>query len=457
MYKIIKKYKSVIIVFCLALFIFYSFIPPRKVDAVVAETVAVSGGVVVSTGSIVALVGSTLVASGVLLDSTANDGKICKYIVDELISTGTAINSFGVKTVEGGKQFLTWTSEGVNNFISTLDLVRSKGVPYDKIYVDAGFIPCVKGSILTFYLKGSYWTEHTVKYNYPYVINAKKYSGYPDFGGFSYYTSSTGVFDSTICGSSGGGITYTYSNASGESVCAELDNKYSVPIADDVIGSSVTNGNSVSYQPSIGMPLTPSIDNTGVLDSSLSMPYGKTWGDIAADMTIPQSTVVDTDTDTVTDTSGTIADGLLNIPILGTILKALLDILAFLKGLIENLINALKELLISLFVPSDTFFNNNFNNLKDILTSKIGYQQYIDVFKNNTGGNALKDLTINWNGNTIVVVKLTMFEKFRSLFNSLVYGFMFLGLAIYNYNQIYKIFRNNNYAKMSQTIDRIGK
>lgn len=145
---------------------------------------------------------------------------------------------------------------------------------------------------------------------------------------------------------------------------------------------------------------------------------------------------------------------------LDTIISLLNQIVTVISDIVVNIVNALIDGLLSLlqsvFVPAADFFMNNFNEIKGMIFDKIGYDQYVNIFGDGSS-KELKDITINWYGKTIVICKLTTFNYFRNLFNDLVYGFTFFGLAIYNYNQIYRIFRNNNYAKMEQTIERMKK
>lgn len=61
-----------------------------------------------------------------------------------------------------------------------------------------------------------------------------------------------------------------------------------------------------------------------------------------------------------------------DIPILGDLWSLLKAILDWLKGLLD----ALKTLLLSLFIPSPTFFTNYFNNLKNFVGARLGLLDY---------------------------------------------------------------------------------
>lgn len=143
--------------------------------------------------------------------------------------------------------------------------------------------------------------------------------------------------------------------------------------------------------------------------------------------------------------------------VLGSILEwlrgLLLDLFKFLEGLLEKLIELLKALLMALFVPSDTFVQDNVDMLKNQLEPKLPYSQYIQLFNDSYEGNQLKDIIINIYGQDVVIVKVTLFERFRELFNMGVYAVMFFLLAVYNYNNIYKLIRGTDYVSATNTIN----
>lgn len=130
-----------------------------------------------------------------------------------------------------------------------------------------------------------------------------------------------------------------------------------------------------------------------------------------------------------------------------------LSLFKFLLDLLEKLIQLLKELLISLFVPSDAFVQEKVDMLKNQLEPKLPYAQYIKLFDSSYEGNELKDIIINIYGQDVVIVKVTLFERFRDLFNTGVYAVTFFLLAVYNYNNIYKLIRGTDYVSATNTIN----
>lgn len=161
---------------------------------------------------------------------------------------------------------------------------------------------------------------------------------------------------------------------------------------------------------------------------------------------------VNTKVDDIPDTSIKDETGVLG-SILEWIKSLLLSLFKFLEGLLQKLIDLLKSLLIALFVPSDSFIQEKVDMLKNQLEPKLPYAQYIKLFDNAYEGNELKDIVINIYGQDVVIVKVTLFEHFRNLFNTGVYAVMFFLLAVYNYNNIYKLIRGTDYVSATNTIN----
>ncbi len=104
-------------------------------------------------------------------------------------------------------------------------------------------------------------------------------------------------------------------------------------------------------------------------DTNEDIPY-------VTDVVLSPSTELDLpDVDTSVDPdagSGSENPPITDIPILGDLWSLLKAILDWLKGLLE----ALKNLLLSLFIPSAGFFTNYFNNLKNFIGERLGLLYY---------------------------------------------------------------------------------
>lgn len=306
MKKIIKRF--FILFLCLTLSI-ASYTKQRANAVALVDDLVVGGGITVSTGAIVALAGTTLVAGGVYLDSTLNDSNVSKYVVSKMIETGNAMNYWGVRTYENGKQFLTWTADGISSFLDFVADTISSGVP---VSGSVGTFESVKGSVLTVYsTNGTKWIEHTSRYDegyYDVTYNGSEFA-------IVFHLPSLDYVQNVCSASSSVCLQWDYS-FNGQSVCAPVSSSlrdFNNVNASDVIGSSsVANDGSVCYQPSIGVPLenSPPLDGggVGVLNPSIDFPYGKTWDDLYPDISIPKDTDTGTDVPDIDVPSDTVFD-----------------------------------------------------------------------------------------------------------------------------------------------------
>lgn len=64
---------------------------------------------------------------------------------------------------------------------------------------------------------------------------------------------------------------------------------------------------------------------------------------------------------------------------LDTLLEWLQKIIDAINSLVDGIVNGILEGLKDLFIPDANFFNNNFNKIKDELSVKLGYMDFIDM------------------------------------------------------------------------------
>lgn len=440
----IKKYKVFIISLCLVSMFSFDFCQLR-VDAVVGvdDAVVVGGGVTIGTGTLVYAIGSCLVAGGVLLDTNTNDGRVCKYIASQMIASGNAAQYFGTKVLDGGKQVLTWTKDGLSYISSTLESLKTTGLPLESgisYYISAGgsvTFTCFKADGVS-----TYTSVVSISTAGNYTVNL-----IPS-------TISTGSYNYKIVRVSSGAIVASggplklasggFSISSGGSVCLDLPSSsvqsYNDTTASDVIGSgAVGSDGSVSYQPKVGIPISDNGTGTGVFDTPLSFPYGQTWGDITGDLSLPVDTPVDTPVDS--PTTGTIdtGKGILDIPILGDILKVLQKILDFLGtmigSLVTALINALEQLLTKLFVPTADMFNDFYSDIESNVKSKFPYSvSILNSLKVNA--DEFKDIHVTIWGHDCVIVSAQFVNDNISWIRVVTSCFWIFSLFVYVWRKI---------------------
>jgi hypothetical protein len=231
-----------------------------------------------------------------------------------------------------------------------------------------------------------------------------------------------------------------------DSICVSPENTGYKDL--DSVGASSVLGSTSSgaYNPSVGIPMSGG--NVGALNPSIDFPYGKTWDDLYPDISIPKDTDTDIpDVDVPSDTTGDITgeggSWVLNIPILGDILKVLLKILELLKTFVKTLIDALVSAITTLFVPSDTYFTDKFDGYRTTLIGKLGDNNF--DFLQQSGSN-IEDIYINIFGQQVCIVRITLFNKFKDFAFIVIRAFFYFFLILFNFNQVIKFLRGSIFS-----------
>lgn len=108
-----------------------------------------------------------------------------------------------------------------------------------------------------------------------------------------------------------------------------------------------------------------------------------------------------------------------------------------------------------LFVPADNFFTDNINDIKEKLSQKIPYQDYVTLFETIKTVSTGEDLSIDlpeYKISSDLTVKQKKFidfgkvTKYKETWYGWVRGFTFIFMIIYNINQITKFLRGINVA-----------
>lgn len=131
-------------------------------------------------------------------------------------------------------------------------------------------------------------------------------------------------------------------------------------------------------------------------------------------------------------------------PSLDGIAKGLSSILSAILSMPDKIIAGLKDLLISLFVPSPTYFNDKIDSLLVLLKSVLPFEEYLNLLEiiGDFSGGDLEDITITIMGATATVVSFGSFRDILPTVRSWVRGVFFVFMVIYYINQIYKLIRN---------------
>lgn len=152
--------------------------------------------------------------------------------------------------------------------------------------------------------------------------------------------------------------------------------------------------------------------------------------------------------------------------ILYDVLNFLGSLLDYLNPFSENffvykLLELLGNLLEDLFVPGDDYFNSNIDSLKSSLSTKIPYDDYIQIFgtiENVESGNTSN---VNLNNYTVAGKQFSINNfidfgwilQYKENWYSWARGIIFILLIIYNINQIMKLFRGYGVAEGNSRIN----
>lgn len=451
-----RKKINILLSFLIAFNIFSFAFSPRPVHAVAfVDDVVLAGGVTVSTGALVALAGSTLIAGGVYLDATLNDGDISKYIVNKMIATGNAMEYWGVKTLENGKQFLTWTANGIQSFWDTLTDINDTGYTNadSEGYTHFSLNKSVGSDRVTLFTPTSGEIEVITSAGYTYRVHCNNYTdkvvGYCFTEGqfcigFYRIGQTSGWAGSRFIGRDIDSIKVKCKDSS---ICVDTPQKYKdvdFGKVQDVIGST----SSGSYQPSVGIPLH---SNDGVMSPSIDFPYGKSWDELFPDISVPAddsvvgnpdiSIPVEGSTTGTIETTGT-GSWVLNIPILGDILKVLLNILSFLKNLISSLISALIEMFKAIVVPDVDALKSEFISFKDNVSNIFHIPDTLDISKNANAPVCVYTFVVL--GVSVVLdFSFLLSDDVISFIHIVVAGLSLFLLSWYNYSKIYTLLRGH--------------
>jgi len=131
-------------------------------------------------------------------------------------------------------------------------------------------------------------------------------------------------------------------------------------------------------------------------------------------------------------------------PSLDGITKVLSSILSAIISIPDRIITGLKELLISLFVPSPDYFSNKIDSLLSLLKSVLPYADYINMLETigSFSGGELKDITVTIMGATATIVSFKSMRDVLPVIRSWARGVYFILIVIYHINQVYKLLRN---------------
>lgn len=136
---------------------------------------------------------------------------------------------------------------------------------------------------------------------------------------------------------------------------------------------------------------------------------------------------------------------ILNIPILGDILKAIIEgftgLIEFLQELLETIVMAISSAITSviefvrdLFIPKNFTWDNFINDVVKIVSPPASVD-----FRSFVNSTPIPDVTMELKGNTYTVVDNSYLRKNISTFRGIIGAFLAVLLVIYNYNMFMRL------------------
>lgn len=111
-----------------------------------------------------------------------------------------------------------------------------------------------------------------------------------------------------------------------------------------------------------------------------------------------------------------------------------------------GILNGLKDLLLSLFVPEQEYFNNKFEQIKIKFLDRVGIDtSSLDELKNVSPENI--NFEANLLGKDIKLIDLSFISVILPQFHNLIRGFFYPLLLFYNMDQIYFLIRGTHLYK----------
>ena len=162
----------------------------------------------------------------------------------------------------------------------------------------------------------------------------------------------------------------------------------------------------------------------------------------------------------VTDPEGASTGGLFSklFEWLKALLDALFKILNAILAIPALIINALKALILALFVPADGFWDENVNDLRKIVTDELDTEDLIDNVDDLGGvsGGQFKDVIVSLMGvDNLEVIDADSVNKVLDIIHKWVRGVVFPFLIFYNINQLYKLIRGTSLVEATRNLNRV--
>lgn len=297
-------------------------------------------------------------------------------------------------------------------------------------------------------VSSSSWMKSTYKYYFiPHFLVYESGAIYLNFSVARF--DSQGLYSSSVV---------AYGSKLVDGSISSLDNKNTLP----TIGSAWSDtilGNDGSSSSDLDIKI-PSDTNSLIgldSDSVTSTPSYEVWNP----GTVIGLPSIDTGSDDVTDTP---SYEVINPPSADTdtpstawdwlkaLLQSILDLIRSISDWLTNFWDKLLEFIISIFVPSDSYFTDKFSDIMISLEQKL---PNIDISKLNdlaVGEYKFEDIYATFFGIECLVVRGSIINNIVGWAKPIIQGLIGLFLLLYNYSQVYKLIRGGSLVGSSNVV-----
>ena len=133
-----------------------------------------------------------------------------------------------------------------------------------------------------------------------------------------------------------------------------------------------------------------------------------------------------------------------------TVISGINSVVEGITNVTGSILNGLKELLLSLFVPEQEYFQNKFDNIKIKFLDRVGidtseFEQLKDISSEDVVDN--DNFKVNLFGKDMKIIDLSFLNGILPQFHNLIRGFLYPLLIFYNMDQIYFLIRGTHLYK----------
>ena len=126
------------------------------------------------------------------------------------------------------------------------------------------------------------------------------------------------------------------------------------------------------------------------------------------------------------------------------------SILSFFGNFFGKLADLFGLLLKSLFIPSDTYFSNYFDDIKNAFELKLKPDDFTKIFQVDFGSKKIPNIKVTFFGTECTIVNFDYFYANKPNFDKWARGVFYALLGIYNYSQIYRLIRGTAYSSVGK-------